>query len=100
MEKEMMRGRGMYRIGVTERYDESLAVMECELAAHFPGLDLSYAAPSNRDGAKAGGSVRQNLDDPGERRAPTCCAGWQKRTATASISAAAETWNRTPGCRG
>ena len=66
-ERDVMRNLGMYRIGVTERYNESLAVMECELAAHFPGLDLSYAAPDNVDGARAGRSVRQNLDDLEER---------------------------------
>ena len=41
---------GLYQVGLTERYDESLVAIEDALSADFPGLDLSYPRPLNVGG--------------------------------------------------
>ncbi|MDA7959407.1 MAG: hypothetical protein MPJ08_01585 [Nitrosopumilus sp.] len=38
----MLDHMGLYQIGVTERFDESLVVAEAALEEDFPGIDLSY----------------------------------------------------------
>lgn len=48
-----MRHMRMCHIGVTERYDESLVVMEHGLAPHFPDIDLSYDSPIHMNPSKA-----------------------------------------------
>ena len=50
----VLRSLGLYQIGLTERYDESLVVIEDALSADFPGIDLSYPRPLN----EAGGGAR------------------------------------------
>lgn len=39
----------VYQIGLVERYDESLVVIEDALSSDFPGIDLSYSRPLNVD---------------------------------------------------
>lgn len=41
---------GLYQVGLTERYDESLVVIEDALSDDFPGIDLSYPRPLNAGG--------------------------------------------------
>lgn len=59
----MVRHIGLYQIGITERYDESLAVMEHMLADHFPGIDLSYAARVNVDENRKNNTEIQNMSE-------------------------------------
>ena len=46
---------GLYQVGLTERYDESLVAIEDALSADFPGLDLSYPRPLNAGGGGPSG---------------------------------------------
>lgn len=39
----------LYQIGLIERYDESLVVIEDALSSDFPCIDLSYSRPLNAD---------------------------------------------------
>ena len=53
----------LYQIGLMERYNESLVVMEEALGEYFPGLDLSYGSPLNVDGHRRGGTAAQRVRD-------------------------------------
>ena len=49
----------LYQIGLVERYNESLVVMEDALGTHFQRLDLSYGSPRNvGESGKGGAAVR------------------------------------------
>ena len=53
----------LYQIGLMERYNESLVVMEEALGEYFPGLDLSYGSPLNVDRHRRGGTAAQRVRD-------------------------------------
>ena len=53
----------LYQIGLVERYDESLVVMEDALRAHFRELDLSYGSPCNVGEPRKGSTAAQRVQD-------------------------------------
>ena len=58
----VLRNLGLYQIGLLERYDESLVVIEDALSADFPGIDLSYPRPLNAGGGRLAGA-RHGADE-------------------------------------
>ena len=57
----------LYQIGLVERYDESLVVVEDALREHFPGLDLSYGSPLNvGEHGRVGTATHRTRDLEGE----------------------------------
>ena len=60
----------LYQIGLVERYNESLVVMEDALGVHFRGLDLSYGSPRNVDMFRKGGAAAQCLRDLEQQMGP------------------------------
>ena len=59
----MMARIELYQIGLVERYNESLVVMEDALGMYFQGLDLSYGSPRNVGESGKGGAADQRLRD-------------------------------------
>ena len=57
----MMARIELYQIGLVERYNESLVVMEDALGTHFQGLDLSYGSPRNVGESGKGGAAARGL---------------------------------------
>ena len=53
----------LYQIGLVERYNESMVVIEDALREYFPGLDLSYGSPLNVGGHRRGGTAAWNTRD-------------------------------------
>ena len=53
----------MYQIGLVERYNESLVVIEDALGEYFPGLDLSYGSPLNVHKQGSGAMAVQHTRD-------------------------------------
>ncbi|RNJ76454.1 MAG: hypothetical protein EB828_02890 [Nitrosopumilus sp. D6] len=59
----MVRHIKLYQIGITERYNESLVVMEQKLAKYFPGIDLSYSTWINVDENRRTNTEMQNMSE-------------------------------------
>ena len=53
----------LYQIGLMDRYDESLVVMENALRQYFPGLDLSYGSPRNVGGYAGDATTARYAED-------------------------------------
>ncbi len=53
----------LYQIGLMDRYDESLVVMENALRWYFPGLDLSYGSPCNVGGYAGNVTAARCVED-------------------------------------
>ena len=53
----------LYQIGLVERYNESMVVLEDALREYFPGLDLSYGAPLNVGEHRKGGTTSRHMQD-------------------------------------
>lgn len=53
----------LYQIGLIERYDESLVVIEDALSSDFPGIDLSYSRPLNVDKENQKKGTRRGKDE-------------------------------------
>ena len=53
----------LYQIGLVERYNESMVVLEDTLREHFPELDLSYGSPLNVAEHRKGGTASRHMRD-------------------------------------
>ena len=53
----------LYQVGLMERYDESLIVIEDALKEYFPGLDLSYGSPLNVGRRGRSGTAARHMRD-------------------------------------
>ena len=94
----VLRSLGLYQIGLTERYDESLVAIEDALSADFPGIDLSYPRPLNEAGGLPGGGERYGAAYLEREVGGASRASWRRRTRSAGCTTGSRpNWRR--GCR-